>query len=288
MAGGKKKATEKTQANLSIQQMRDALPKIDRRLDELNNFDVGSVTKYGDAKVSAIEQKLDSFLVATFGSDTVEYDRYRWIAHIMPMTFWPDMTAYDVQKGVSEGLESSKAQLEGMKSLFLEEIENQSEDVAAVEVTSPVTASTDVFIVHGHDDNLKNQVARLIEGFGLRPIILHEQPNGGKTIIEKFEEHSAKAGFAIALLTPDDIGGSASKPELQNSRARQNVILEQGYFFGKLGRARVCALYVEGVELPSDLSGILYIKQDEVGTWKYQIAKEMKAAGLPVDLNLVQ
>ena len=284
----KKKEPEKVQANLSIQQMREALPKIDRRLDELNNFDVASVTKYGDAKVSAIEQKLDSFLVSTFGSGTVEYDRYRWIAHIMPMSFWPDMTTYDVQKGVSEGLESSKSQLEGMKSLFLEEIENQPEDVFVAEVVSTVTASTDVFIVHGHDDNLKNQVARLIEGLGLRAIILHEQPNGGKTVIEKFEEHSAKAGFAIALLTPDDIGSVASKPESQSTRARQNVILEQGYFFGKLGRARVCALYIEGVELPSDLSGILYIKKDEAGTWKYQIAREMKAAGLPIDLNLVQ
>lgn len=175
-----------------------------------------------------------------------------------------------------------------MKSLFLEEIENQSPDLPVTEITPAVTASTDVFIVHGHDDGLKNQVARLIEGFGLKAIILHEQPNGGKTIIEKFEEHSAKAGFAITLLTPDDIGGAANKPESQSNRARQNVILEQGYFFGKLGRARVCALYVEGIELPSDLSGILYIKKDDAGTWKYQIAREMKAAGLPIDLNLVQ
>lgn len=105
---GKNKASKKIQANLSIQQMREAIPKINRRLDELNNFDVASVTKYGDARVSAIEQKLDSFLASTFGSDTVEYDRYRWIAHIMPMTSWSDMTAYDVQKDVSEGLESSK------------------------------------------------------------------------------------------------------------------------------------------------------------------------------------
>ena len=285
---GKKKESEKIQANLSIQQMREAIPKIDRRLDELKNFDIESITKYGDAKVSAIEQKLDSFLVSTFGNDTIEYNRYRWIAHIMPMTFWPDMTVYDVQKGVSEGLESSKTQLEGIRSFFLEEIEGQSEDVPITEAVSPVAARTDVFIVHGHDDNSKDQVARLIENLKLKAIILHEQPNGGKTIIEKFEEHSAKVGFAIAILTPDDVGAPANKPESLSSRARQNVILEQGYFFGKLGRARVCALYIEGVELPSDLSGILYIKKDEAGTWKYGIAKEMQAAGLPVDLNLVQ
>jgi predicted nucleotide-binding protein len=99
---------------------------------------------------------------------------------------------------------------------------------------------------------MKESVARFLEKLDLRPIILHEQPNKGRTVIEKFEAHS-DVGFAVVLLTPDDVGGLASSPDKLSRRARQNVILELGYFIGKLGRAKVCALYKEGVEIPSDI-----------------------------------
>jgi predicted nucleotide-binding protein len=141
-----------------------------------------------------------------------------------------------------------------------------------------------VFIVHGHDDGAKQTVARFIEKLGLNPIILHEQANQGQTIIEKFEAHS-NVGFAIILLTPDDTGGEANKDK-NKPRARQNVILELGYFIGSLGRKKVCALYTKGVELPSDLSGILYVSFEENDTWKFQLAKEIKASGIDIDLNL--
>jgi len=141
-----------------------------------------------------------------------------------------------------------------------------------------------VFIVHGHNNEVKIEVARTLEKLGLNPIILHEQPNAGKTIIEKFEKHSV-VGFAIVILTDDDLG-RAKKDEDLNPRARQNVILELGYFIGKLGRDRVCPLYTKGVELPSDLYGILYTEIDG-GGWKIQMAKELKAAGYNIDVNKI-
>ena len=143
---------------------------------------------------------------------------------------------------------------------------------------------SDVFIVHGHDVEAKESVARLIEKFGLNAIILHEQPNAGKTIIEKFEDHS-NVGFAVVLLTLDDLGTCKDRPEQLNPRARQNVILELGYFMGKLGRSRVCALYKEGLELPSDYQGVLYVQIDANGAWRTALAKEIKSAGIEVDLN---
>ena len=116
-------------------------------------------------------------------------------------------------------------------------------------------------------------------------IVLREQPNQGRTIIEKFEDY-ADVGFAVVLLTADDRGGLDSVPyESQERRARQNVILELGYFLGRLGRSRVCALYVEGVQIPSDYSGVLYVKLDTDGAWRLNLAKELNAAGLPVDMN---
>jgi predicted nucleotide-binding protein len=81
-------------------------------------------------------------------------------------------------------------------------------------------------------DRFKQISGRKIE---LEAIILHEQPDQGLTIIEKFETYASQVGFAVVLLTPDDLGGPASAPA-QSARARQNVIFELGYFVGKLAR----------------------------------------------------
>ncbi len=144
----------------------------------------------------------------------------------------------------------------------------------------------DIFIVHGTDDSAKDTVARYIVKLDLNPIILNEKPNKGRTIIEKFEDYS-NVGFAVVLLTPDDRGASKSTPTNDlKSRARQNVILELGYFFGKLGRNRVCAFYSKGIELPSDILGVVYIPFDKNGNeWKLKLAAEIKAVGIEVDLN---
>ena len=116
-------------------------------------------------------------------------------------------------------------------------------------------------------------VARFLEHLDQKVIILREQPNKGRTIIEKFEEY-ADVGFAVILLTPDDRGGAADAPyENQRLRSRQNVILELGYFLGRLGRSRVCALYAEGVEIPSDYSGVLYVMLDAGGAWRLRLKR---------------
>ena len=145
------------------------------------------------------------------------------------------------------------------------------------------TQSRKVFLVHGHDERVKYSVARFLDKLNLEVIILHEQPNKGRTVIEKFEQHS-DVGFAVVLLTPDDIGSLAADSKTQ-ARARQNVILELGYFFGKLGRERVCAIHSGGVELPSDIHGIIYIPFDAGGGWRLELAKEVRAAGIDVDMN---
>lgn len=147
------------------------------------------------------------------------------------------------------------------------------------------TLSSRVFIVHGHNDALKESCARLLGKLKLDPVILHDEPNKGRTIIEKFVDY-ADVGFAVVLMTGDDQGGHRDLDRETNlPRARQNVILELGYFLGKLGRERVCAIYEPGVEIPSDYDGVLWIEHDHNGAWKTLLAKEMKAAGLNIDLN---
>ena len=140
-----------------------------------------------------------------------------------------------------------------------------------------------VFIVHGHDGDIKLQVAEFVEKVtGKRPVILHEQADAGQTIIEKFEKHASEAGFAIILLTADDEGRKKSAASL-NPRARQNVVLEFGYFMAKLGRGRVVALHEAHVELPSDVSGVLY--KSLAGNWHTGLAQELKAAGIDIDFS---
>ncbi|BDG08379.1 TIR domain-containing protein [Anaeromyxobacter paludicola] len=141
------------------------------------------------------------------------------------------------------------------------------------------------FVVHGHDLGAREATARLLEQLEVKPIVLHEQANQGRTILEKFETH-ADAGFAVVLLTPDDVGAPEDAPgdELR-PRARQNVILELGFFWGKLGRERVCVLYKPEVEVPSDLGGLVYVPFDDGGAWRYKLAEEIDAAGIAIDFN---
>lgn len=90
------------------------------------------------------------------------------------------------------------------------------------------------------------------------------------------------------MLSADDVGsaGILEKYEPLQSRARQNVVFEMGFFFGLLGQGRVCAVHDLKVEMPSDLRGILYVPYDAPwGSWRWQLAKEIRAAGFPVDLN---
>lgn len=147
---------------------------------------------------------------------------------------------------------------------------------------STKTIGDGIFIVHGRATGPKEEVARALERLGAKPIVLHEQANAGRTLIEKFEQHAKAVGFAIVLLTADDEGGPAGTGTYR-PRARQNVVFELGFFFGALGRGRVCVLYEEGVELPSDIEGLVYVKLDNA--WQFTLGRELHQAGIPVDLN---
>lgn len=139
-----------------------------------------------------------------------------------------------------------------------------------------------VFIVHGHNEAVNQEVARTIEKMGLEAIILREQPNSGQTIIEKFESCAKDVRFAIILLTADDkIDGEVK------FRARQNVVFEMGYFMGALGRKNVMCMVQDQVEKPGDIDGVIYTTIDGAGVWKYSMVKELKACGYNVDANAI-
>jgi predicted nucleotide-binding protein len=221
------------------------------------------------------------YIKQTFGSES---------AHIG--TFWGTPRIRFGDADYVGGYEQEDAQQLQERLQVLDSLIDQiNTDLQFAKPTRRETASESerhkIFLVHGHEYPALHEVARFLEKLRQEVIVLREQPNQGRTVIEKFENY-ADVGFAVVLLTPDDVGGPrpVTSPNKLRSRARQNVIFELGYFIGRLGRLKVCALYVEGVEIPSDYGGVLYTKFDAAGAWRLELAKELKAAGMPVDMNL--
>lgn len=158
---------------------------------------------------------------------------------------------------------------------------NEKTTVASASVSIPTkTQKKKVFIVHGRDNNAKQEVARHVESVGLEALILHDQASSGMTIIEKIKHYSDEADFALVLYTACDLGrGIHEKHVPPKNRARQNVVFEHGYLMAKLGRKNVCALVKDEIETPNDISGVVYAKLDEAGAWKIEVNKELKACG---------
>ena len=159
-------------------------------------------------------------------------------------------------------------------------------DTDGMEVLKTMPDNNKIFVVHGHDVEMKQTVARTLEKLDLEPIILHELPNRGRTIIEKFEASSETISFAIVLLSPDDKGCESNTfPESTKLRARQNVILELGYFIGKLGRDMVLVLFKDEIDFehPSDILGVLYTPFKD--GWELKMVKELQSGGYNVDAN---
>lgn len=222
--------------------------------------------------------RAERFLVNHFGRDNYEVTDFSNTL-FMPMVYAPG--ADDIRiKACCDGLKKTKDVFKDYLTEIKEEMLEKDEESEKTAHTKLSHQNNKVFVVHGHDEALKEKVARLLEKQGLETIILSEQANKGKTIIEKFEENS-DVGAAICLFTGDDIGKEKSEA-VEKQRARQNVVYEAGYFMGKLGRERVIMLVDEGVELPSDLQGVVYTDSE---SWKTEVLQELQSIGYEIDFN---
>jgi predicted nucleotide-binding protein len=227
------------------------------------------------------KQNVEGTLHAYFGPGSLQLAQFRKIS-FSPSSFVMGGPDTPFIKAFSDGVEIADSYLRSRIS----ELEEETMEMALASGEEGVVnrdVTRKVFVVHGHDYGSKETIARFLSQLGLDPIILHEKPNEGRTIIEKFEHH-ANVAFAVVILSPDDVGWAKAAPEIQEQRARQNVIFELGFFVGKLGRKRTLALLLHGVTKPSDFDGVLYIPMDS-DSWKMDIVKELKAAGMDVDAN---
>lgn len=246
---------------------------LDKQISDANNGHPENFQLWQNATEVAIRTVMgdESPLLKKFGQ--VRYSPAVWASGMDTSGYRPAGV-----RRVIAILEAAKSELELRAELeqVLETNESPSQKAAAAEQGR-------VFIVHGHDDARKHELARVLQSLtGTVPIVLHEQASGGRTLLEKLEDYAAVSAFAVALLTADDVGRGKSATD-HRARARQNVVFEAGYFAGRLGRRNVVLLHESGVELPSDLAGVVYIPLDEGGAWKMKLAHEMSNAGMSVD-----
>lgn len=239
--------------------------------------------KYGDkVGLDKLKRRSAMFISRISGATSNYLSDFKKITFFSSIAYsnMPDSINYDAwNRGRNSAINLIETIIEELK-LFPDEVDIEN-------IRDKSIDRSEVFIVHGHDDGAKETVARFVDKLGFKAIILHEQVNSGDTIIEKLEKHT-DVGFAIVLYTACDIGGARSKSEDLKPRARQNVIFEHGLLIGKIGRANVVALLKGNVEIPNDISGVVYESMDEGGAWKYKIAREMKSSGYDVDMNKIE
>jgi len=257
-----------------------SISTLEKRVEALKALDVKSLSSFGDPQIEALASLIRASLIQAFGDGTSEFMAFAGAATLRPTSSVAitGVKSERFQSRFKNIISQSISKLDAAIT-FLNEQRDQEENIQ--DANSGVD-SKKVFIVHGHDKEVKLDVANFLNGIGLQPIILHEQANKGQTIIEKLHRHS-DCGFAVVLLTPDDVGGE-NDASLQ-PRARQNVILELGYFIGCLGRDKVSALIKGVVETPSDFDGVVYTEMDAGGGWKFQLLHELSAAGYDVKLS---
>lgn len=255
----------------------DRLKKI---IAEIDGLILHKVTSSDNAFLTW-ENKAKSFILSIYNKNDYQYQEFEHIR------FWEidysEFNGYgpsiDQVEVCRNGLLIAKGQLENILEVLEDEEQDHSPDNVLIPEEKTICYKK-IFIVHGHDGELKQSVARVIEKQGINAIILSEQANKGRTIIEKFEDYS-DVGGAICLFTADDYG-RAKNDTTDNIRARQNVVLETGYFMGKLGRENVVLLADKGIEMPSDLSGVVYTDSTN---WEINLLKELKEMGYTIDFN---
>lgn len=245
--------------------LQNKLIKLYNEIDELKNKKSSS-----DSDFKAWKTDVQLCLSGLYGEKSIQLKNF----NSRPFSQMVIVGNTDWHEPYVRDLETTKKEFER----YIGDFEDESENASAKKKRF---ANNKVFVVHGHDGELKEKVARRLEQLGIEAIILSEQANRGKTIIEKLEAYS-DVHVAIALFTQDDLGSAKDEKENEKYRARQNVVFEAGYFMGYLGRENTIIIVDENIEIPGDLAGMVYTTKDN---WEFEMLKELNAAGMKIDMN---
>lgn len=251
-----------------------------RAIEEIENLiEVVRELKYDDSKnLDDVKRRTALIIRKTFGNESP------YLKDLINIRFSPSAYSGDYKTRI-KAWKRGKDQFLNLLNILLEDLK-WTEEMNSDTIKEITISSNKVFVIHGHDVEMKIQVVRVLERLHLDPVVLHELPNQGRTIIEKITDYS-DVGAAVVLYSPDDIGYKSEKPDEARPRARQNVIFEHGYFIGKLGRKNVLMLHrvVDDFEMLSDYSGVLYTPFDKSGAWQLELVKELKSIGYEIDAD---
>lgn len=245
--------------------LQNKLIKLYKEIDELK-----SKRNSRDSDFRAWKTDVELCLSGLYGEKSIQFKNFK----NRPFSYTVSFGDTDHHEPYVRDLETTKKEFER----YIDDFEDISETNSTEKKSF---ANNRVFIVHGHDGELKEKVARRLEQQGIEAIILSEKANRGRTIIEKIEAYS-DVHVAIALFTQDDFGVAKEEKGNEKYRARQNVVFEAGYFMGYLGRENTIIVVDENVEIPGDLSGMVHTTKDN---WEFEMLKELNAAGMKIDMN---
>ncbi len=279
--------SEPQSARLTAEQIKIAIPRLKKRISELEEFDPSTLQETGGPEVTRLRAAIDDTLTEVFGHGTVEYKRYQPAAILssgpVRLQVYGSGPDFRFREGYRRSRDNGIALLNQAIASLEERLANQPDNEVSAPDAEAILPGRMVFVVHGHAEGPREAIARYLEQLEFVPVILHERPNKGRTLLTKFREEAEGIGFAVVVMTPDDVGGISS--DALHPRARQNVVFELGFFIGALGPGHVAAVLAGDLERPSDFEGVLYIPYE--GDWKMKLAKELQAAGLAVDWNKV-
>jgi predicted nucleotide-binding protein len=239
----------------SLSEIEAGITKLRRRLKEVDDLDP-RIIRYNDQRVRNIESNISTTIQEIFGTNSPEF-REHGHHRIWHGGFFTDEDHARDQHSFTEGIPQSKTALENLIDRLEEKKLDFSSSVIETKVgntqAEPANRERRVFISHGLTTDWREVQAFIEKDLNLLTLELAQEPNRGRTVLQKLEEESERCCYAVIVMTGDD------KTEDGQRRTRENVIHEIGYFQGKFGLSNVCLLHEEGVNIPSNIHGLVYI-----------------------------
>jgi len=248
---------------ISLDEIEAGITKLGRRQKEVDELDPHTI-RYNDQRVYNTQSNIRTAIQEIFGTNSPEFyeHQYHRIWH------GPDIMDEDharKQHSFAEGIPQSKAMLANLISRLEEkkldflplpiETNVRNARATATELAVPVAPANRerrVFISHGQTTEWREVQAFIEKDLSLLTLELAQEPNRGRTVLQKLAEESERCCYAVIVMTGDD------KTEDGQRRTRENVMHEIGYFQGKFGLSSVCLLHEEGVNIPSNIHGLVY------------------------------
>jgi predicted nucleotide-binding protein len=279
-----------TSPSLDPIRIRRLIGDVDALITRVDALDIEMVVQTSQTVV-ALQASIRATLAQCFGKGTPVYDAFRFAGDLYVSGDWRGANRRvleDLREEAEKNINRALHQLREVQLMLPRDLAEAEQRLQSAERSSSRSSplSTSVFVVHGHDSDARKDVALFLERLGFTPIVLSEQASQGGTVIEAIEANR-DVGFAVVLLTPDDVGRSNREERLQ-SRARQNVVLELGYFMAHLSRKNICLLKSGELEIPSDIAGMLWVPMEEDSGWKGKLAENLEKVGHTINWKTVR